>query len=193
MKSKTRNIIIISIGVILLFTLLSHAQEPPNKDVSNELTNMDKSWSFGNGCDEPIEWVTFAPFGIEMNDKNLQLLKINLETPQITRYGTPYTVDELINEGFLELLCDYSTITIKDETLSVSTLNKDEIKVFPNPVIDRVNIVGDVKSIELFDMYGRKLAQVANPSQKNKMYLHNFASGIYILRVNGESKKIVIK
>ncbi len=74
---------------------------------------------------------------------------------------------------------------------SVSENVKNEIKIYPNPTTDFINInrVGEGQ-ISLTDISGKIVYQKNNCSENEIIDLTNFNSGIYILKIN--SKNVVV-
>ncbi len=82
-----------------------------------------------------------------------------------------------------------------DTTLGTSEIvnNSKEIKVYPNPFTDIVNIsdIKDVKNVTVVDMAGRVVKAIANPVRE--LQLGDLKSGMYILKIdykNGTSKSV---
>lgn len=78
------------------------------------------------------------------------------------------------------------TITINKETLGTSETSKikKEIKVYPNPFVEVLNIskVEDVKSIYIVDVSGRMVKTIDKPS--SSLYLGDLKQGMYIVVLN---------
>ena len=75
--------------------------------------------------------------------------------------------------------------------------NTDLVIVYPNPVTDYINIVGDVASYEIYDVVGKCVRRDARPCVST-VSASDFQSGIYIMKFvmrNGSvvTKKIVKK
>ena len=92
-----------------------------------------------------------------------------------------------------------------DESASSQNVTFKDLKVYPNPVNDVLNISGDIAEIEnakvaVFDMLGKKVyenASLFNFSGDASIDVSYFNSGVYIVEIsNGnkvETKKIVVK
>ena len=107
-----------------------------------------------------------------------------------------YILEDAISgpwEGYYRVDNDYSVAA--PFSLSAESFNKENFKVFPNPVSDVINLVSSVwiEKIELFDILGKKVLSSSNTKQLNVEHLK---SGIYVLKVfsdnRSDSKKIVI-
>ena len=66
--------------------------------------------------------------------------------------------------------------------------------IYPNPASDFVNVsVNRAVDAQLFDLSGCKMADIHLDAGQNTLNISNLKSGIYILRTEGNSKKIVKK
>ena len=91
---------------------------------------------------------------------------------------------------------DYSTFPPTNGTFDCSNigindveLNKIEAKIYPNPVIDNLNIEAkeNILTLEVFDALGRKVIST-NPKQKSiTLDVSNLEKGIYILKLQTEN------
>ena len=91
---------------------------------------------------------------------------------------------------------NFKNIKIKEEdnTGINNTLQKTNkiIKLYPNPVINTLNVDcdGDFNEIKIYDVSGR-LVFSTKDKDKNRIDMSVFENGIYIVNVDGVSKKIV--
>lgn len=86
--------------------------------------------------------------------------------------------------------CSFSIIVKSD--VSVFDYNNSGLSVYPNPVIDKLNIdyAKDISSVSVFDLYGRQVfSQEANSNQV-QLDLSSLANGLYfvILKTGNEFK-----
>lgn len=130
------------------------------------------------------------------NGQNLNLIQV---TPSTT---TMYTVTgtNIYGTNFSCTTTKSITITVRDIStgLKDNKLN-DEIKIYPNPASDFINI--ELKrnsnfSIEIFDELGQIAWRDENKNDVVKIPTSNFASGIYLIKIQTENefgmKKIII-
>ncbi|WP_159474546.1 T9SS type A sorting domain-containing protein [Dyadobacter sp. 3J3] len=79
--------------------------------------------------------------------------------------------------------------------ISVKMSDKSSIRLFPNPVSDQMTIQSEIEinSVEIINSFGLKLQ--SNVVNKNSLQLDmsKFPSGLYIIRVNKETFKIIKK
>jgi uncharacterized protein (TIGR02145 family) len=88
---------------------------------------------------------------------------------------------------------------IKDAAYDCQTSNTEEIKieysVYPNPVIDQLNVVVDPSSVgeeyTIIDMNGKILIQDRITSQEFQIDMSDLSSGTYIININQKIKKII--
>ncbi|RAJ18107.1 T9SS type A sorting domain-containing protein [Olleya aquimaris] len=88
-------------------------------------------------------------------------------------------------------------INIENNTLGVDelTLNDNEIKIFPNPVINNelhVNLSSSIKQADyvIYNIVGGQIAKGIFNKLSNKVDLKNSASGVYIIKLNANGKTI---
>tara|TARA_R110000796_G_scaffold58965_6_gene135864 strand:+ start:18284 stop:18601 length:318 start_codon:yes stop_codon:yes gene_type:complete len=101
----------------LIFILLSfnaHAQLDTDWDATDLLSNIDESWSIGNGCNESFR--TIEVFGdIELNNETLELLNVEILVYGVVRFNGEILNINDINNGVYEnikLRCSNSKITL---------------------------------------------------------------------------------
>lgn len=73
----------------------------------------------------------------------------------------------------------------------------NQLLVFPNPTNDKITIIipyanTDKTKVELFDIAGNKiLSTIVNTNTKTQIDVSSIQKGVYILKVGGETKKII--
>jgi uncharacterized protein (TIGR02145 family) len=88
---------------------------------------------------------------------------------------------------------------IKDAAYDCQTSNTEEIKieysVYPNPVIDKLNVVVDPSSVgseyTIIDMNGKILINDRIISQEFQIDMSGLSGGTYIININQKIKKII--
>jgi len=83
-------------------------------------------------------------------------------------------------------------------TLSTKDFNKQEIKIYPNPIKSSLLTieVNENSSFEIYDILGKKILKGNVTSKNNKVSLSSLSKGVYILRLqnkNGSITKKLIK
>ncbi|MHA7056854.1 choice-of-anchor B family protein [Aquimarina sp. M1] len=95
-----------------------------------------------------------------------------------------------IERGFL-LVRRSNTLSINDFT------QKSEFTMYPNPTKSIITIDGanasNLEKIEIFNVLGKKMQEITefNNSQNIELSL-NYAPGIYLVRINDSTKKLII-
>lgn len=122
-------------------------------------------------------------------------------------YGEPASADFMRSMEFVNLLNNDTDVWIMDtinendgypifgntpfgieEILSEF---KDLVVIYPNPVVDYVNIVGDVVSCDVFDLVGKRVFSIS--TNINKIAVTNLPSGIYVMRFLTKNGNVVTK
>ena len=66
---------------------------------------------------------------------------------------------------------------------------KNEISIYPNPIADELQVVGEVKSLTLFNQFGTQITKAVGNSVNTSL----FQSGLYTLKVELTNGSIVMK
>jgi len=66
-------------------------------------------------------------------------------------------------------------------TVSAKNLGASTIKVYPNPASSMLNVLGEVNSVEIYNLTGAKVLV----SNSNHINVSSLAKGTYIAKVNG--------
>lgn len=106
---------------------------------------------------------------------------------------------DLNNDGFIDFIIgNYSgglSLYLGGEPNKIDekSLTHYNLKTFPNPFINSLNITldtGNIKNIEIFDLSGKLIFNTNVSDNKVTVNTENFEKGIYILKCNTESKTI---
>jgi hypothetical protein len=76
---------------------------------------------------------------------------------------------------------------------------KSSFYVYPNPTTGVLNLIQEkidngeltIKSMEMFDMYGRKCHASHVTCHENKIDISHLPAGIYFLKIDGETTKVI--
>jgi len=81
---------------------------------------------------------------------------------------------------------------INDESLSNNDIFNSKLKIYPNPVNDRVFISGDLDkaNIEIYNAIGQLVLKENQNSSVNVVHLKK---GLYFIKIIGENKKTTLK
>lgn len=85
-------------------------------------------------------------------------------------------------------------VLFKENTLSISDLNQDQIKefkLFPNPAKTQISFTINPVKTQIFDITGKLVKVEVN--RKNKIDISTLKSGLYIVKVQGEEGNIYLK
>lgn len=110
-----------------------------------------------------------------------------------TSFGQNTTPCGTSNYGQVE---DY---TLSIGTLAVSNTDKSQARVYPNPVVDVLNIeaASKVSNVQVYDLSGKIVSSHALNDVKNQVNLSKLTPGVYIVNIQTEkgiqSVKIVKK
>lgn len=89
----------------------------------------------------------------------------------------------------------FQEIQFKSATLGTKDNELNRISVYPNPATDII-IIENLKtnfSLELIDNSGKLVKSISNQTSKTEINIKNLASGIYYLKVDGQSVQKIIK
>lgn len=88
-------------------------------------------------------------------------------------------------------------ITVKESTLGLADFSKETVKinVFPNPTSDKIFVSGVSYSskVSVFDLKGRKVLESVVSNENSSIDLYTLNSGVYVLKVQGQTFKFVKK
>lgn len=93
---------------------------------------------------------------------------------------------------------DVTNFTVTPPALGIDDLHKDEIKLFPNPVTDMLNISGlkNVSNVAIYNMLGQEVIKQSK-LENEQVDVSGLAPGTYLVKVNTdvatETYKIVKK
>lgn len=92
---------------------------------------------------------------------------------------------------------DQVCIQVNRGTVGINEIAAGEINVYPNPATSVINVANaEGAQISVFDMNGRRVANVENASANEMINSANFAEGLYIVRIvdgqNVTTKKVSV-
>lgn len=90
---------------------------------------------------------------------------------------------------------EYEDYTVAVGTMAVNDINKAKVQVYPNPVVDvlKVNSVSNAKSIKVYDMNGKIVANQAAKATANEVNMSRMTPGTYVVVVETENGADTIK
>lgn len=164
-------------------------------DVSRDLNIMSGSYGFGNECGVEFYMVSNVYEGIEFNGHVLNVRYMSLDVyGSLKNFGEKISLLEAYQLGLITSECNETEITVHETTLSAPAVVSQDVKMFPNPASDRVNILGkNIKSITIRDLSGKTLINISNPQELNIFSVSELASGVYLVTINETTKKLIKK
>ena len=127
-----------------------------------------------------------VPAGATLGNTRMRVKKL---------FGTTNAADPCLGASFGQAE-DY---TLNVTSLGVSNVNKSQVKVYPNPVVDVLNIDADskVSNVQVFDLSGKAVSSFDLNQVRNQVNLSKLAPGVYVVNIQTEkgiqSVKIVKK
>ena len=166
----------------LIFILLSfnaHAQLDADWDATDLLSNINESWSIGNGCSENGFKVVTVYGDIEIEDNTIEVMDIVLQliNGNITQYGN---IIDYYNHPNILFSCDSSDIICYNETLGDNEENSNRVKliVYPNPTSDYLNIKSETLVVyEIRDINGK----IVKSGKNSIINVTNLENSLYFL------------
>lgn len=127
--------------------------------------NLTGKYFFGDFCSKEVGWVD--------EDNNLEFL-VNSNI-SITAFGQDAS-------GELYVVGSGQVLKIIGEAMATNDLNKTEISVYPNPVVDQLTIQSNksVDEVAIYDVEGKLLASFTNT---DKINFSNYPKGVYLVTV----------
>ncbi len=82
-----------------------------------------------------------------------------------------------------------------ERTLLTNNLTKSDVKIYPNPVVDVLNIETDTNrnSIKIIDLTGKIIDSYSINEKKISLQVNLYPKGIYIVEVENEKGKTISK
>ena len=120
---------------------------------------------------------------------------LTLQTPNITRNWSTFGQD--IN-GELYIAGGSSVYKIEDSNLNISNTELIDLKVFPNPTKNHVNIdltskFNAVKTVKIINILQQEITTIKNPNKQTiKISTERFSNGLYAIEIvlNDNSRAI---
>lgn len=124
-------------------------------------------------------------------NSTIKQVKLN---PNNTYQTNAHTANEIVYFDDI-IINDVATLT----TVGLRELNKIKVTVYPNPVVNEINIVNAANSkVQLFNTIGREVLNSNVTNNLQKINVGGLNKGVYILRVTDNTgktntQKIIIK
>jgi hypothetical protein len=120
-----------------------------------------------------------------LNDTTSTISDISWVNPFTTNPDYRLDSTSLVSTG-----ADFTNSHFVGGFVSVNELTNENFIVYPNPTTERITIQSNnVNSVSVMDEFGR----VVLTSKSNTIDVSNLSNGVYILRINNTTKKIIIR
>lgn len=165
--------------LLILFSLNVFSQGFSN-DITHVLGNFETSNSVGNPCGIDNFMDVHVYGDMNMNGHFLQVANA-----KITIHG------QIVNEGTIQFMCAEAEIIVIG-TLDTNENEVSDLKVFPIPTNDYLYITGTgINTIVIYNIHGEQLKRFITPTTNNMIDLSNLINGMYFVKVNNITKKII--
>ena len=220
MRNLSRMFSLVLVAVMLMVSNLVNAQDVDTTfyDADTTLSVGDTLFSF-DGQDFTIQGFVASNTGDSINVEyvvycdgmnGMKYNGVNYVYTEIVLDGNPYTykytfhydpdftlpIDGSLNDIELKLYLynsqEYFTLnlTFNHSTTGIFndyTEDKNEISLYPNPVVNTLNISGEFERAVVFDMSGKMLIE----TESSSIDMSEFKNGVYIVNVDGVSRKVI--
>lgn len=184
MKNRVKDnkwlFVYIILNIMCVIYGLLYAQAQNDWDATEILSEMDKSWSIGNGCLEGHHKVVDVYDGLELNGNTLEIMDATIQVigGSVTNFGIEVNTDD----DLIIYSCESSNLVVYEDVLDTPEVSevKVEIKVYPNPITDAINIKAD--DIDYFILYNINGQEVLRGRDKTT-YVGFLDAGLYIMNV----------
>jgi hypothetical protein len=191
-----------------LYGLFMNPGTPSNNQnfIGNEITNTsflmgnyflsgDNHYEYGNnvkGNTTPANTDEISLNSLYLTDKLDYYNSSNWPPIGLPNKIGNYRIEaEISNISVLLTACDYALSSTEIEQ------QESSIQVYPNPIKtkEKLNIKSDseINNIAIYDLLGNKLYESHFNNYSFQIDLGGYMKGVYILNINGETKKIIIE
>ena len=162
----------------------------------------DVWFAFNSGTNSTIDVLVDAGYSMQLWEGNCGLLNQvigSCSADSLRNFSvstqTNYYVQVWSCES-CDLATDMFTIQIQGGTLSTSeVVFNDDIKLFPNPIKDRFNIVANsnITHVAVYSIYGQRILESKPNALETTFDFEALKSGIYLVKVKSAGKKQTFK
>jgi len=116
------------------------------------------------------------------NNQAITLVASGFSDPSANSNGEPFGL-------FIATAAGGEMVEVQANTLNVNELKTIDVSIFPNPVVDFLNInfkLDNKTQFELFDISGRRIS-TQRLGMINKIDLRNYANGLYVVKLSDQT------
>jgi len=141
------------------------------------------NWKLVDGwvtADDDYNWLAIGNF---FDDNQTEIIELNDEN---RCFGIYYIENVCVATSPEE--CEY--LLQSDTTINVNNVSLPGVQVFPNPVLDELNLVhsnGFIQNVHVYDPLGKLIIQRGNLSQNITIQTTHWSKGLYIVLVEDEN------
>ena len=140
------------------------------------------------GADESVEWSITGNESTATDIDTDGLLTVSAAEPD----GTIIIVT--VTSVFSPAIFDEATVTVQHVGIDVNTHGRTYPHVYPNPTSGKFSVISyqlSEGSAEIYDISGRKLSTFKLDKLSTEIDISHLANGIYFIKINNETIKIV--
>ena len=149
--------------------------------------NAQFAWDFGDGNTSTLPFPNHQYAQAGMYEVCLVLLVTDPQTGSVcySSYCDSLGMDSLGNLIYKGQLTGFELVVLNPATIGVGENVLEQVRPFPNPASDFVQISGLTSSVDyrLIDGFGRTVSE-GRLNQEDKIAVDQLASGIYVLQLN---------
>jgi hypothetical protein len=85
-------------------------------------------------------------------------------------------------------------INVDRTSTNIATITNDVLRIYPNPTTGQITVESEkskTESIEIYDIVGKKLSTFNFQLSTNEINISHLANGMYFLKVDGKTVKVV--
>ena len=169
--------------------LIKLLKDGPLTIAMSDYGNMEKVGPIGTTLPRNDEQITTEPGDIILYQGSALVIYYAPNSWNFTRLGK---IDNTTQDDLKTILGEGDvTVTLELEAVNSVSENKwiEQIKVYPNPVGNYLNIMGPYETLTLMDVNGR----IIKKSGDKIIDVTNITSGLYFLKIKSKDNKIVTK
>ncbi|WP_297094746.1 cyclophilin-like fold protein [uncultured Draconibacterium sp.] len=170
--------------------LIDLLNESPLTVEMRDYGNMEKVGPIGTTLPRNDEQITTEPGDIILYQGNALVIYYAANSWNFTRLGK---IDSLSQDELKAVLGAFDvtvTLRLADVTTDVAEIaTENDFQIYPNPVLDILNVSGQFEILTLMDIQGRSILK----TNDNSIDVSQVKPGIYFLKIEAADKVVAIK